>query len=127
MKINTLQEYKQARFNAAYRGLRWQKFQKVVDAFGFSTQYHSPVSGHCCALGWSVTTANSGWFGLAAPLREFYETASESDLDAATYFDGSLSECHDSATSRTNMKQRLHQLARYHKLTIPKLDPKRGW
>ncbi len=117
MIINTLQEYMQARFNAAFRGLRWQGFKKVVDRFGATSILHGDA-GCCCALGWS-TKSELG--DLPAPLERFRAIATPYRFDVA------LARCHDRSVSPADMEQRLRELAREYNLTIPPIDPRRGW
>lgn len=136
MKINTLQEAKQAAFNGAYKGLNYQKWKRSTSADGENRcQYNGPNGTHC-GVGWLIpkdkydegiedkgicSLAEEIIPFLADPLENFCKKANNTDVGEFLDFLVEIQESHDEACGGTLMKNKFEQIAKNYGLTIPKV------
>lgn len=132
MRIRTEQQWKQACFNGAFRGLRSQGFERAIfTGLGGSVEclWASAEDRHC-AIGWLMPGVRKmerdarhcvGGCAqdaidrklLARPLRRFAEAPQ------GGIFLEELQDCHDDARTPQMVERFLRELAVIHGLTIP--------
>lgn len=121
----------QMAFNGAWRGLKWQGFQRSMRSGGDGCATRAvALSGpnrRCCALGWLIPDAATDkvdmelWprRGLLADVlfvATRHPLCSASDL---TSFASDLVDCHDMGTTPAEMKRRLLGFAHHYGLMVP--------
>lgn len=134
MKINSLQEFKQAAFNGMWRGLKSQGWKRSITRTGACTyrENNEPSARTCCAVGWLIpddsfrelhqarlcsASARQVVRFLADPLRDYANNSV-----AAVRFLGDAQSLHDDALVRQDMEWSFRNLANHHGLTIPDGD-----
>lgn len=134
MKINSLQEFKQAAFNGMWRGLKSQGWKRSINRVGACTyrQNNKPSARVCCAVGWLIpddrfrelrqarlcsSPAIQVVRFLADPLRDY-----ASNSVAAVRFLVDAQHRHDEGVGGVDMEWSFRNLANHHVLTIPDGD-----
>jgi hypothetical protein len=129
MKIETLQQARQAAFTGAYRGLRSQQWRQCVDETGMARWYNDEPGVHC-AVGWLIPAArqrahrgpHEAWLAMrimADSLQRWCEQAPESEQLSLQCFLEEMQNAHDNNSRQSNMRRAMHEIARRFGLTIP--------
>lgn len=137
MKINTLQEAKQAAFNGAYKGLNYQKWKKSTSPGDKDRCQYNGTGGRHCGVGWLIpkdkydegiedkgisSLAKDIIPFLADPLEHFCKKANNTDVGEFLDFLCEIQESHDEALRGGKcMKNKFEQLAKNYGLQLPKV------
>lgn len=130
--IETLEQAKRALFNAAYRGLRWQGFQRCL-AEGSSTacatrSVQPDGRVFACALGWAAPDDRVGPTQvtppsdeqLAEPLSDWLtRRAAPRDVTLFWRFATRLQSAHDRSPVPNGMRASLESVGRQHDIPVP--------
>lgn len=121
-----LQKSRQAAFNGAFRGLRYQGFQRSTGGYGtcfVRHPSHTKDAPFCCAIGWLIPdTALSSMYRNIVPWDKVAEPARTAILTpegGPTQFALQLMEAHDQSRDPETMERRLRSFAKAYNLTIP--------
>ena len=108
----------QEMFSTAYIGLAGQGWEKSID--NSKCVYRAPKTGKKCAIGHCIPDnlydESFEGFDVYRGLRLLGDVNKE-----MYWFADALQECHDRADTPENMKQRFHDFAEEHSLTIPEI------
>lgn len=130
MKITTEQEWKQAAFNGAFRGLRHQGFQRALARKDLADRCVYRAGGNrdarvCCAVGWLipddrwVPELNSGIVVSHPVVRNMVTPLLQPLTDKRAAWLRALQGIHDGNDVPSLMERELRQFAAKHNLTIP--------
>lgn len=131
MNATKKKRLQQMAFNAAYRGLKWQGFERAMDSNGFCLTRARALSGpdrQCCALGWCIPDGPGDYVGMRSwpncgPVASVLFVAGSGvgpcDADMLTPFADELAHCHDGGETPSVMEARLRDFARRWGLTVP--------
>lgn len=126
MRITTQQQFRRAILRAAWRGLKYQGFERAMNGEGCMW---TDRKGRHCAVGWLIPThkykgnARTGTTEtalrsklLAAPLQNYADLHFDSVADDLL----KIQVIHDCSNMPTLMRERLKELARDWNVPLPK-------